>query len=120
MQFLRAIGRAFLPWFKGRDYAKEFDDETFYRSYYAATPIPKDIPIRVRKVLIEQLGSRWWWVKPEDWLIEDDELDFAELLYEIEDEFGISIPDQDMRQLEPSFDAVVRYLAGRINPSKQQ
>jgi acyl carrier protein len=109
MQFLKALWKAL----QGRDFAKEFEDETFYRSYYAATPIPKTIPLRVRKVLIEQLGSRWWYVKPEDWLLEDD-LDFADLLEEIGEEFGMSIPFEDMQQLEPVFDAVVRYIAGRI------
>jgi acyl carrier protein len=50
-------------------------------------------------------------VRPDDWLIEDDEIDFAEVLYEVADEFGIRIPEQDMRQLEPRFDAVVHYVA---------
>ena len=90
------------------------DDESFCRLHYGNTPIPKDIPIRVRKVLVERLGSRWLWVKPEDWLVEDDEVDFAELVYAMEDEFGVAIPGEDMRRLDPSFDAVVRYLAGRI------
>lgn len=91
------------------------DDESFYRLYYGNTSIPKDIPIRVRKFLVEQLGSRWRSVKPEDWVIEDDELDFAELLYEMEDEFGVSIPHDDMVRLDASFDSIVRYLAGRIH-----
>jgi acyl carrier protein len=87
------------------------DDETFYRLHYGNTSIPRDIPIRVRKVLVEQMGSRWRSVKPEDCVIEDDDIDFAEILYEMADEFGISIPDKDVQRLDPSFDSIVRYLA---------
>ena len=39
------------------------------------------------------------------------DLDLAELLYEIEDEFGIKIPDEDMRTMDGTFDAIVRYVA---------
>ena|SRR5579859_532761 len=87
------------------------DDESFYRLHYGNTPVPKSIPIRVRKVLVEQLGSRWLWVKPEECVIEDDEIDLAELLHEIEDEFGVSISKEDMQRLDGSFDSIVRYLA---------
>ncbi len=37
------------------------------------------------------------------------DLDLAELLYEIEDEFGIRIPDDDRKQMDGTFDAIVRY-----------
>lgn len=90
------------------------DDDTLSRYYDSNTSIPRAIPIRLRKVLVEQLGRRWHWVKPDDWLIESDEIDFDELLDDIGDEFGISIPDDDKQQLEPTFDSVVRYLAGRL------
>lgn len=86
--------------------------------HYADSPIAKDIPIRVRKVLIEQLGNRWWSVKPADDLLEDDDLDFVELLYEFEDEFGISISKNDMDQIEPTFDSVVQYVARKFNQMK--
>jgi acyl carrier protein len=39
------------------------------------------------------------------------DLDFAELLYEVEDESGIKIPIEDMKKMEATFDAVVRYFA---------
>jgi acyl carrier protein len=97
-----------VKWAKGG----RVDDESFYHLHYGNTPIPKDIVIRVRKVLVEQLGSRWLWVKPEDCVVEDDEIDFVELLYEMEEEFGVSIPDEIMQRLDASFDSIVRYLAG--------
>jgi acyl carrier protein len=37
----------------------------------------------------------------------------AELLYEIEDEFGIGIPREDMKRMDRSFKAIVRYVASR-------
>src|SRR5262249_7292031 len=75
--------------------SRTVDDETFYRLYYGKTNIPKDIPVRVRKVCVKQLGRRWVRVQPEDWVIEDDEVDFAELLADLGQEFGLSIPDED-------------------------
>jgi hypothetical protein len=37
----------------------------------------------------------------------------VESLEEMEEEFGISIPDRDRGRLEPTFDSLVRYLAER-------
>ena len=39
------------------------------------------------------------------------DLDFAELLYEVEDEFGIKIPIEDMKKMDGTFDGIVRYVA---------
>jgi acyl carrier protein len=117
MRFLRATGEALLSLCKERRYEEELDDDAFYRLYYGNTTIPKDIPIRVRKVCVEQMGRRWLRVKPEDWLIENDDLDFFDLMDEIGDEFDITIPNEDIQRLDASFDSVVRHLAGRINQS---
>ena len=88
------------------------DDESFHEAYYGGTDIPRDIPVRVRKVYVEQLGDCWKGVRPVDNACEAyPDLDFAELLYEIEDEFGIKIPDEAMRTMDGTFDEVVRYVA---------
>src|SRR5262249_30260671 len=88
------------------------DDDTFYRTYYGDTDIPKDIPIRVRRVCVEQLGRRWVWVGPDDRPIElYDDLDFAELMYEMAEEFGIAISLDEIRSFDGSFDGIVQYLA---------
>ncbi len=51
-------------------------------------------------------------VRPDDDVCESDpDLPFAELLYEIEDEFGIKITDADMKRMDGTFDAIVRYVA---------
>jgi hypothetical protein len=88
------------------------DDQTFYEAHYADSGIPEDIPIRVRKVYVEQLGDCWKGVRPGDNVGEIcPDVDLAELLYETEDEFGIKIPIEDMKKMEATFDEVVRYVA---------
>src|SRR5437868_5895236 len=112
MPFLRAIFQRLACLLTKRECEQQLDDEMFYHTYYGDSPVPKDIPIRVRKVLVEQLGSRWMCVKPQDRPTDEDtELDLAELVYEIEDEFRILISKADMQQLDGSFDAIVQYLA---------
>jgi acyl carrier protein len=90
------------------------EDQVFYEECYGGSVIPEDIPIRIRKVYVEQLGNCWRGVRPEDNACDAyPDLDFADLLYEIEDEFRIKIPDEDMQRMDGTFDAVVRYVASR-------
>jgi acyl carrier protein len=92
------------------------DDHSFYEAYYEDSGIPEEIPIRVRKVYVEQLGDCWMGVKPGDNACDAyPDLDFAELLYEIEDEFGIKIPEETVGTMEGTFDEVVRYVALQRN-----
>jgi acyl carrier protein len=94
----------------------QLDDRAFYEAHYAGSSIPEDIPIRIRKVYMEQLGACWKGVRPEDNACQTyPDLDLAELLYEMEEEFGITIPEKDMRKMGGSFDAIVRYIALHIN-----
>ena len=96
----------------------QLDDRAFYDAHYADSGIPEDIPIRIRKVYVEQLGNCWRGVRPEDNACDAyPDLDFAELLYEIEDEFRIKIPDENMQRMDGTFDAVVRYVALQRNPN---
>jgi acyl carrier protein len=88
------------------------DDRAFYERFYAQTGIPEDIPIRLRQVYAEQFGRAWGKVYPRDNVVEIfDDLDLAELLCEVEDEFGVSFPDEVGRNMDGTFDAIVRYLA---------
>jgi acyl carrier protein len=92
----------------------ELDDQAFYESHYGGIGIPRDIPIRIRKVYVEQLGDCWKGVRPGDNACQAyPDLDFAELLYEIEDEFGINIPDEMLKTMDGTFDGVVRYVASQ-------
>ena len=92
----------------------QLDDQAFYDAHYVGGGIPEDIPIRVRKVCIQPFGDCWKGVRPDDDLCDSNpELDQAELLHEIEDEFGIASPDEDMKQMGGSVDAIVRFIASQ-------
>jgi hypothetical protein len=94
------------------------EDRAFYEAHYGDSGIPEDIPIRVRKVCVEQLGDCWLGVRPDDNVCESDpELDLAELLYEMEDEFGIKIPRDEIRKMDGTFDAIVRSVAMQRRPT---
>jgi hypothetical protein len=45
------------------------------------------------------------------------ELDLGELLYEIGEEIGIKIPDEDMKGMDEMFDATVGYVASQRLPT---
>ena len=94
----------------------QLDDHAFYEAHYDGSGIPEDIPIRVRKVYVEQLGDCWKGVRPDDDVCGAyPDLDLAELLYEIEDEFKIKIPDEEMRKMNGTFDAIVLYVASVLS-----
>jgi len=91
------------------------NDDTFYRSHYATTDVPPDIPIRLRRLFAIQLGSPWEHVEPADKPHEMyDDLDFAELVYDTEEEFGVSIPVEEMQTLDGSFESLVRCVAAKL------
>src|SRR5262249_863770 len=119
MWLLGKVRQAFEAMFQERRYTGELNDDDFYRLHYGNTTVPKEIPIRFRKLCVKQLGCRWILVKPEDCLV-DDEIDFFELLLDIAEEFGISIPDEDMRRMDSTFDSVVRYLAEGIHQEQRR
>ena len=94
----------------------QLDDQAFYGAWYDGSGFPEDIPIRVRKVCVEQLGDCRKGVRPDDNVCESDpDLDLAELLYEIEDEFGIKMSDEDMKRMDGTFDTIVRYVACHLS-----
>ena len=107
-----------------RDYDRKcrerplLDDDAFVERFYKDSSIPKGIPIRVRKVYRDQLNMAK--VYPED--IADEitpDLDLGELLIEIEEAFGIELPDNDKQPgdepFDGSFDAIVRLVAHALS-----
>ena len=67
---------------------------------------------KMQEILAKQLNISKDSIKPESRLLEDlnaDSLDFVELLMTIEDEFGISISDEDAMTLK-TVDDVCKYL----------
>jgi acyl carrier protein len=87
------------------------DDEAFFETYYGAVGIPRDIPIRTRAVIAEQLGKSWRGIRPDDNIPQMDlDLPFEELMFEVEKEFGVRIPLEEISSLDGSFDSVIRYI----------
>ena len=67
---------------------------------------------KMQESLAKQLNISKDSIKPESRLLEDlnaDSLDFVELLMTMEDEFGISISDEDAKTLK-TVDDVCKYL----------
>jgi len=68
-----------------------------------------DTYARVKKIIIEQLGSEEADVKLESSFIEDlgaDSLDIVELIMALEEEFDIEIPDSEAEKITSVGDAV--------------
>jgi hypothetical protein len=92
------------------------DKETFYSRFYGDSGIPEEIPIRLRQVFAARIYGIWKTVTPQTNPVREcDDIDIEDVFREIEEEFGLSIPEQDKDQLDGSFDGFVRYLANRRN-----
>ena len=72
----------------------------------------KPIDVRVRDIIVEQLGVKPDQVTPEAKFIEDlgaDSLDTVELIMALEEEFGIEVPDEQAEKLQSVGD-VIKYV----------
>ena len=61
-----------------------------------------DLQVRVRKIIVEQLGVKEEEVVPAASFVEDlgaDSLDTVELVMALEEEFGTEIPDEDAEKI---------------------
>jgi acyl carrier protein len=78
--------------------------------------VEQDIEQRVRRVISEKLRVDESKVRPESSLIEDlgaDSLDVVELVMRLEEEFGITVPDEDLQKLMKVGD-VVEYIRKKL------
>ncbi len=69
----------------------------------------QDIEKKVIKIIAEKLGIDEEEVKPEASFIDDlgaDSLDIVELVMELEEEYGIEIPDEDAEKIKTVQDAI--------------
>jgi len=111
----------------------QLNDAAFYDKFYAGTEIPRDIPIRYRRLLEAILGEDLAGLWPDDNIAAIyDGLDFADVIYRIEREFRVRIPlaenlkppltcgDEAAPQgtIDGTFDSVIRYLARRLKPER--
>ena len=70
---------------------------------------------RVKKIVCDQMGTTPDKVNPDTSFINDlgaDSLDTVELVMEFEDEFEISIPDEDAEKIQSVGDAI-KYIEGK-------
>ena len=95
----RIVNRKLEEVFSGRE---RRDPESFYENYFRNQGIPRDLVIRVREVLEDELGYDLSRLSAEDDLTgnlsvfyEHDSLVDVELVMRLEEEFGISIEDKE-------------------------
>ena len=72
---------------------------------------------RVRKIIAEQLGVNEAEIKNESSFVDDlgaDSLDTVELVMEFEDEFELSIPDEEAEKIQTVGQAI-DYIKGHQN-----
>lgn len=75
-----------------------------------------DIRAKVVEILVDMLGIEASEITDEASLIRDlgiDSLDYAELVMEFEQNFGVKIPDEDAEKLS-SVGAIVNYIKGKL------
>lgn len=76
---------------------------------------------KVKKIIVEQLGVDESEVTPDAHFIDDlgaDSLDTVELILSFEEEFDISIPDEDAEKLE-TVGKAVEYLKAHIEDEEE-
>ena len=64
---------------------------------------------RLKKIVVEQLGADEDEVKPEASFVDDlnaDSLDLVELIMELEEQFGLEIPDEEVEKITTVEEAV--------------
>ena len=86
---------------------------TFFEQYYAQTHISKNIVFRLLPIYSSCFGIDQAKVRPFDWPPEIAELDCSSVIDEVEVEFGVTLTDKDLENVDGSFDSIVRYLAER-------
>jgi hypothetical protein len=97
----------------------EIDDHTFFERFYSNTSIPRDIPIRVRRLCVEQVDPLFSRVQPTDkcWLLVE-ELDISPVLRILEQEFQVTLTAEICATID-TFDSLVQYIAGDSNTSER-
>ena len=67
---------------------------------------------KIVALICEKLNKKKEYIKPSSRLVEDlgaDSLDFVELIMAFEDEFGLTLPDEDLGKLK-TIEDIVNYI----------
>ena len=104
----------------------KLDDDAFYQTFYSGTGIPRDIPVRLRRLYEKIIGDNLSALQPQDnQAFIYGGIDFGDVLYRVEREFKLKIPRESTvkapltyhgyssptGEIDGTFDSVVRYLA---------
>jgi hypothetical protein len=106
-----AESRAFRRELKTRPVLSE---EEFSNRFYAGSGIPRDVAVGVRRCLswFDPLALR---LVPSDFLGPlDDDLDYADVLKYIGEEFGLRFTKADFSKFDGTLDNLIREVAGRL------
>ena len=92
-------------------------DAEFYARFYAGSGIPKDMPARVRRFLVEQFDPIVGRAVPADSLLVLTEgLEYAELLLEVGEEFELHF-GRDNAPKVGTLDDLIRLVHARLSPA---
>jgi hypothetical protein len=88
-------------------------DDEFAIRHYTGTGIPPEIAIRVRGILHAKLGLPN--LVPSDNLAAIlPDVDFAEIVDEVSEEFGVRVLPEEMRKMDGTVDSVIRAITKRM------
>ena len=76
----------------------------------------QDIEKKIKEVIADKLGKSVDEIKDEASFIEDlgaDSLDIVDMIMKLEEEFGVSIPDEDLDKIRTVKDAI-DYIKSKI------
>ena len=86
--------------------------DEFYERFYSDSPIPKSLATKLRGLLEDQLGLPNNSIEPNDNLIHaDPELDWQDLLDEINGEFDIVVPAASIDRMDGTFGDLLNGIA---------
>jgi hypothetical protein len=89
----------------------ELGDDDFYATFYADSQIPKSLVVRLRKSLECAFGLDFAGLHPADNLIvADGELDWADVLFRLNREFGITLTREMLANFDGTFDNLAKLI----------
>jgi hypothetical protein len=94
-------------------------DDEFYARFYEGSGIPSELSGRLRHTLtdLDPLIER---IFPSEFIyLLDDDIDFADVLYLVEKEFGVRFDRTDHDSLDGTFDNLVRLVQMRLDPESR-
>lgn len=97
-------------------------DDEFYNLYFKSEGIPREVVVKVRRIIEEEVHEDFAWARPEDHSVNDmgidavDGLESVEIIMRLEEEFTLRLPDKECEKCSTLGDLirlVARYAQGR-------